>query len=116
MSAKIVWTLYESLKQHKRIRKVPHVRSLEAQVRRKQHHTEREVANRIVLDFCLYCKENGEKVFEAETEPVIREKLTQTFGYLPAYAVDKEYGEVLNRSETRVFPLSVKWGQVGFNK
>jgi len=76
---------------------------------RKAKQEQKELARSIVLNFSLYCKDNGEKVFEAETERTVREKLEYAFGFLPAWAVDKEYGEVLNRHLTRIHPMTVKW-------
>jgi len=86
-----------------------HTRSPEAKARRQRHREEKELARSIVLNFSLYCKDNGEKVFEAETERTVREKLEYAFGFLPAWAVDKEYGEVLNRHPTKVHSMTVKW-------
>jgi hypothetical protein len=78
---------------------------------RQQKQAQKELARSIVLNFSLYCKDNGEKVFEAETKPTVCEKLQFAFGFIPEWAVDKEYGEVLNRHPARIHPLTVKWNR-----
>lgn len=87
-----------------------HTRSLEAKNRRQETRDKKELARSIVSNFSIYCKENGEKVFAAETEPVVREKLTFAFGFLPNWATNREYGEVLNRHPVKVHSMTVRWG------
>jgi hypothetical protein len=75
-----------------------HRKSEQHYKRHLSHFEERDLANRIVLDFSLYCKNNGEKVWHPETEQIIEEKLSQSFeGGIPRFAVAHEYGDVLNR-------------------
>ena len=55
-------------------------------------------ANGIVLRYSYYdnAKVRGEICYTSETELVVREKLKITFGFIPEFAVDHEFGEVLN--------------------
>jgi hypothetical protein len=68
----------------------------------------KERANNIVLSFSLYCKDNGEKVFEPETEVTVCSKLVEAFGFIPTFAL-REYGEVLNRNPVKVHSTVTYW-------
>jgi hypothetical protein len=86
-----------------------HQRSPEKTIMRKGRQEQKELARSIVLNFSLYCKDNGDRVFEAEMEPTVREKLEFAFGFIPTWAINKEYGEVLNRYSVRLHPMTVRW-------
>lgn len=71
---------------------------------------DRDLARSIVLNFSLQCPNNGEIVFEPETEEAVWVKLKKTFEFIPTFAVNHEYGEVLNRFKIRVYDIKVKFG------
>ena len=54
----------------------------------------------IILRFSLYCKDNGEKVYESECAPVIEKKLNDLFAYTPIHGL--AYGDVVNRFRTKI--------------
>lgn len=62
-----------------------------------ERQRDRDVANAIVLNFSLTDPYNGEVVWHSETEQVIRDKLQAKFDCVPQFAVDHEFGDVLNR-------------------
>ena len=55
----------------------------------------KETARRIALDFSLHT-DRADTVFTIESTAIVRAKLEETLGYTPQFAVEHEYGEVLN--------------------
>jgi hypothetical protein len=62
-----------------------------------EYREELDIANNIVLSFSWHDLENGEKVYAAEFEPIIKAKLQEKFEFIPQHALNHEFGEVLNR-------------------
>ena len=87
---------------------MPHRRSDESYARRmktwEEWRFEKDLPNRIVLNYSFHDLENGEVVFTYEMEAIVRQKLKEAFdGGEDMYAEDHEFGDVLNR-----FPLRVQ--------
>ena len=75
-----------------------HQRSVKCYADRLSKYQQRILANKIVLDFTLFCKDNHDKVWHLETEEAVKDKLKEAFGEgIPHHALNHDYGEVLNR-------------------
>lgn len=71
-------------------------RSPEATERRKQKKITNDQIRYTVKDWSFRDSLNGEIVFEECRVPEIRRQLKVLCGYVPQWAIQKEFGEVLN--------------------
>ena len=71
-------------------------RSPEAKERREQKKVTRDMIRWTVKDWSFRDMLNGEIVFESSRLPEVRRRLTVLCDYVPQWAIDHEFGEVLN--------------------
>ena len=75
-----------------------HKRSSEAKQKRHSKRQIQQIGHSVVLQWSWKDTEKvvGEIVFEPKQLTIVRERLTERFGYVPEQVLNHDFGEVLN--------------------
>jgi hypothetical protein len=80
------------------IRNVEYKKKKAAKNEQSMTRSEKDKANGLVLQYSFYdnAEIKGEICYTQDFAPTVYKKLTETFGFVPQFAVEHDFGEVLN--------------------